>query len=251
MTAAKKKVTKKTASKKSSAKQSREVKDKGSSELMVSAPVFNYLNLIIEGTAPYCQKKFASRDIEKIRKQQEAGSTAKSKKARDPKNFEQSYEGSKHISQEGWLGIPAGAFRTAMIDACRAAGIVMTRAKLAVFVEPDGYDAESLDPLVRITKGEPKMVVSTVRNTDGSTDLRPRPVWDPGWQARVTLKYDADMIAADNVVNLLLRAGMQVGIGEGRHYSRKCNGCGWGTFTVLNQDAVEQVHERYEVEAVS
>ena len=35
------------------------------------------------------------------------------------------------------------------------------------------------------------------------------------------------------VRNLLVRAGVQVGIGEGRPYSKKSYGMGWGTFEVV------------------
>ena len=72
-----------------------------------------------------------------------------------------------------------------------------------------------------------------VRNDDGSADVRCRPMWDPGWTATVRLRFDADQIDAASVVNLLDRAGAQVGIGEGRNDSRRSAGLGWGSFEVV------------------
>jgi hypothetical protein len=119
-----------------------------------------------------------------------------------------------------------------MIDACRTAGLVMTRAKMAVFIVQDGVGAEDGSPLVRLIAGEPEQTAMRVRNDNGSTDIRVRPMWRE-WAADVTLEFDADMITGDSVVNLLERAGRQVGIGEGRPFSKASVGQGWGTFTVV------------------
>ena len=40
------------------------------------------------------------------------------------------------------------------------------------------------------------------------------------------------MISLEDVVNLMVRVGLQVGIGEGRPSSKKSNGIGWGLFDV-------------------
>ena len=119
-----------------------------------------------------------------------------------------------------------------MIDACRTAGLVMTRAKMSVFVLADGFDADDGTPLVRLIAGDPERTEMLVRNDDGSADIRIRPMWRE-WAADVTLEFDADMITPDSVVNLLDRAGRQVGIGEGRPFSKNSVGQGWGTFSVV------------------
>ena len=87
------------------------------------------------------------------------------------------------LGKEGWDGIPATAFRNAMVSACRVAGFPMTRAKLSVFIEAAGYDRETFDPLVRITKGSPRYHEAPVRNSTGVVDLRARPLWEDGWEA--------------------------------------------------------------------
>jgi hypothetical protein len=103
---------------------------------------------------------------------------------------------------------------------------------MSVFVVADGYDEEG-NGLVKITKGQPHMDVRAGRNANGGTDLRARPMWQEGWRARLTIRWDADQFTASDVVNLLARAGLQVGVGEGRPDSKMSAGCGWGQFTVL------------------
>lgn len=164
---------------------------------------------------------------------QAAGSTAKKGAKRDAKNFDACYRGAMHVSTEKWHGIPASSFRCAMVSACRLVGFKMTIAKLSVFVVADGYDSIDQQGLIRITKGKPRRVDSYVKNETGVADIRPRPHWDPGWEAQVKIQFDADQFTTQDVLNLLMRVGMQVGIGAGRPDSSKSTGMGWGTFEIV------------------
>ena len=203
--------------------------------LVIAAPNLKNMIIHIQGTAPYVQNRFSQKAMQEMKAKQEAGSTAKKNIKRQPKNFNEMYENAKHVSQEGWYGIPAPAFRNAMISACRVAGFVMTKAKLSVFIVPDGLDGIDMTPLVKITKGKPKYFESTVRLESGVIDIRARPMWDPGWEAKVTVRYDADQFTETDVVNLMLRVGLQVGIGEGRPDSKKSCGQGWGLFEIIGK----------------
>jgi hypothetical protein len=111
----------------------------------------------------------------------------------------------------------------------------MTRAKLSLFIEADGYDAGDQTPLVRITKGKPKYSEHFVRNETKVADIRPRPMWREGWEAQVRVRYDGDQLTTTDVLNLLARVGLQVGIGEGRPDSPRSCGMGWGLFEIINQ----------------
>lgn len=197
----------------------------------ITPPNFQHAVLKIIGTAPYVQNKFSTKTRNELKEKHQAGSTAKKGKKREAKDFQRCYEEALHKAKEGWFGMPAPAFRNAMISACRIAGFAMTRAKLSIFVEADGFDFEDGTPLVRITKGEPRYSEMTVRNETGVVDIRPRPMWDE-WEAILRIRYDADQFTLTDIVNLLHRAGIQVGIGEGRPDSKKSNGMGWGTFRV-------------------
>lgn len=203
-------------------------------QVVIAPPKFGHASFRIRGTAPYVQHKFSAKARNQMKEAQIAGSTAKKGKKREPKNFEEEYEQAKHLTKEGWCGIPAPAFRAALISACRLVGFQMTKAKLSVFVQADGFDNDDQTPLVKITKGEPEYFESTVRLETGVADIRPRPLWKPGWEAILTVTYDEDQFTLTDVSNLLMRAGMQVGVGEGRPDSKKSTGMGWGTFEVLS-----------------
>lgn len=207
-------------------------KNTGSERIEVKAPNFKIAEFEIVGSAPYVQNKFSARAAQAIHVQQEAGSTAKKGKKREPKDFQRSFQEAIHRSPDGWCGIPATAFRRALISACRTVGFQMTKAKLSLFVLADGHDKDDESPLVKILKGEPEYFESTVRLPDGTLDLRARPKWAPGWEARVRIRFDADMFTLQDVANLLCRAGIQVGVGEGRPDSSNSSGMGWGTFDI-------------------
>lgn len=199
----------------------------------INAPQFKTLVLEIVGTTPYCQNRFSKEAMDKMIKKHEAGSTERGKKVRDKKDFDRLCEAAIHRSRTGWAGIPASAFRNAMISACRIVGFKMTHAKLAVFVEADGFDVVDSVPLVKITKGKPERQDHMTRNATGVVDIRPRPFWKEGWRAILRIRYDSDMLTATDIANLLMRVGTQVGIGEGRPDSKDSAGMGWGLFTLI------------------
>jgi hypothetical protein len=196
--------------------------------ITISRPKFEAIALRLEGTAPYMQARFSKKA--EMMKKMELGNLAKKGTKKEPRDFERDFREAQHLSEEGWIGIPATAFRNACIDACRMVGFQMTRARMSIFIEADGLDAEDGSPLVRID-GEPEMSTMTTRNATGVVDVRARPMWRR-WSVDVVVNYDADQFNANDVVNLMARAGQQVGIGEGRPFSRQSNGLGFGTFRI-------------------
>jgi hypothetical protein len=199
-------------------------------EVVIQSPRFASAQFRIVGITPYCQARFSQKAMQAIREQHEAGQRARKGKSREPRNFEEDYKQAMHVSSEGWVGIPASAFRNALISACRLVGYRMTLAKLSLFVAPDGLDAVDGTPLVKI-EGEPEMSVMPVRNATGVLDLRARPMWRQ-WAANVTISWDESQFSLADVTNLLARVGLQVGIGEGRPDSRESHGLGWGLFEI-------------------
>lgn len=191
---------------------------------------FGQIQVKIVGIAPYMQARFSQKAMNKIKATHEAGSQAKSKKVREARDFEADYEASKHRFEDGTCGIPAGAFRQACISACRTANFKMTLAKLSIFIEADGLDVVDGTPLIRI-HGEPEMSILPVRNATGVMDLRSRAMWKK-WHAILRIRFDMDQFSPTDIVNLLTRAGIQVGIGEGRPDSRESAGMGLGIFHV-------------------
>jgi len=201
----------------------------------ISPPNFKEAVFTIVGTAPYVQNKFSKKVRDQIHETQASGSTARKGKKREPKDFQRCYEEAIHrAGAEGWIGIPASGLRRALISACRIVNFHMTRGKLALFVLADDFDTDDGSPLVRIV-GEPQYSELGVRNESGVVDLRARPMWKPGWRATVRIRFDADMFTVTDVANLLMRAGQQVGIGEGRPDSPNSCGMGWGTFEIADR----------------
>lgn len=200
--------------------------------VVIQPPDFRLLELKIEGTSPLVINRFSSKAMEQMRATQEAGSAAKSKKTREPKDFTALFENAKHVSEDNWEGIHAAAFRNGAISACRACGFKMTHAKLAFSVYADGYDRVDGAPLVRLTHGEAEQYVAPTRNATGVVDLRCRPMYRR-WGAKLRIRYDAGMLTAADVTNLIMRVGLQVGIGEGRPDSKNSAGLGFGLYELV------------------
>lgn len=206
------------------------IKEIKEARLAITAPNFQIAEFTVRGTSPYVQNRFPNKARQQIHDTQVSGPQAKGKKKRQPKDFDQCYKEAMHVSEEGWPGIPATAFRNAMIAACRVTDLKMTNTKLIISIEADGYESDAT-PLVKFASGEPVYHETYAQPESGGVDLRARPMWRE-WSAKVRIRFDADHMSLQDLAHLLLRAGMQVGIGEGRAFSKNSNGLGWGFFTV-------------------
>ncbi len=209
-------------------------KDTGKTQITIKKLREKVVPFVIRGTAPYVQGKFSATAAAAMKASQESGGQSRSKKKRDPKDFDALYEACMHKSSDGWVGMPASAFRSAMIRACKGAGFVMADAKCSIFVVADGYDAEDGTPLIKI-RGTPRKFEAPVKNANGGCDIRVRAMFDT-WSATVRVRFDEDQFSAESVAALLYRAGVQVGIGHGRPFSSDSNGCGWGTWELSGGD---------------
>lgn len=153
------------------------------------------------------------------------------RKKRVARDFQAEFLDAQHISTEGWIGIHAMAIKHGMVAVCTISDFFKTRAKMLLFVEPDGYSQYAL-PLFRMTKGKPRLHEDVGRTRTGGMQTTIRAMFDPGWEATVRIKYDADALTLNDVANLLNRAGQQCGIGDGRPSSRESVGCGWGRYKI-------------------
>ena len=195
----------------------------------ITAPNFQTVQMHLVGTAPLLQLRFAAK-ADMLARQQE-GASSKSKRQHKPKDIQKLFRDAQHVSAQGWNGIPCAAFRNAMISACRLVGYKMTLAKMALFLESDGLSRDDDIPLVRLTKGTPKLHSAPARNATGVVDIRIRAMFKD-WECRPRVRFDADLFKVQDVINLLYRAGQQVGVGEGRPDSRESAGMGYGLFKV-------------------
>jgi len=203
----------------------------------INAPNFKRIPILIENIEPYVQNRFPEISINEMMDKMKKGDVdGEGRKKRAPKDFNLYYRQSLHITKQGWYGIPAAGIRTGLIDACRVLNLKMRFMQLAFFVEADGFDMNTGQPLVKIIKGEPEMFTCPAANANGSTDIRARGRFMPGAQALVRLCYDADMVDdVQTAVNLMANCCMRIGFGAGRPFSQKSRGCGWGRFKIVNQ----------------
>jgi hypothetical protein len=197
----------------------------------ISPPNFHRIQLRLIGTAPYVQARFSAKSMQAMMAKHAAGSTAKKGGKKEPRDFDEDFRQAQHISEDGWVGVPAAAIRNACIDVCRMVGFKMTHARMSVFCEADGIDVVDGAPLVMLDAPPPERLDMATRNATGVADIRVRPMWRK-WALNIVLRFDADQFTSNDVVNLISRAGEQVGIGEGRPFSKSSNGLGYGTFEV-------------------
>lgn len=197
--------------------------------VQIKAPNLQVASFKIVGTAPLVIHRFSAKTKEQMKQKMEEGKSASSKKVREPKSTDTTYEEARYTSLEGWDGFHAASIRNAMISACRLVSFKMTLAKLSIFVIQDGWDAtEPQIPLIRIY-GEPTKQEDMARVETGQPYVTVRAAYH-NWSAIVNIRYDSDQFSQTDVANLLMRVGMQVGIGEGRPDSKHSAGMGWGTF---------------------
>lgn len=201
--------------------------------VQIAAPKIKTAEFKLIGETPLVQLRFSEKAMNAMKTKMQAGSQAKAKKVREARDFDDDFKQSMHVSTDGWVGVPAGAFRAGMISACRLVGFKMTLAKLSVFVESDGIDKVDGVPLVKI-EGTPEPNIMAVRNATGVADLRCRAMFKE-WSIKLRVTFDEDQFSLNDISNLLMRVGKQVGIGEGRPDSRQSAGLGWGTFRLADK----------------
>lgn len=207
-------------------------------EVVITPPNFPVVKFRIRGTADYGQNRWTEKALRQMMETQMSGQRRKKGSAREARDFDAEYESRLYRTADGHYGIPAILFRNAMISACRIVGFKMTHAKLCIFIEADGKDQRDGTPLVFI-HGEPVKKIHAVRNATGVADLRARPFFEEWW-ADLRVKFDGDLFNPQDIANLLQRAGIQCGIGEGRPDSKESAGMGWGTFTIEASDEKEE-----------
>ena len=207
------------------------VKNEVKKTVTISAPKIKTATFEIVGIAPLVIHRFSAKTKNEMKLKMETGKAASSKKNREAKDTDDIYQESRYISKDGWDGFHAGAIRAALISACRLVGFKMTLAKLSIFVEADGWDAQEPQiPLIRIY-GKPQKQEDMARVETGQPYVTVRAAFYD-WSAKVKIRFDADQFTIDDIYNLLYRVGSQVGIGEGRPDSKKSCGMGWGLFDV-------------------
>jgi hypothetical protein len=132
------------------------------------------------------------------------------KKAKGPqqaKDPESDYENSFYRLPDGTPAFPSIAFKSAAVSAAGrfAEGMKMTEVRGSFHIPGE---------LIAIS-GEPNMREDMVRVGMGTADIRYRPEFKK-WRVSLPLRYNADAISLEQIVNLFNQAGFGVGVGEWR-----------------------------------
>jgi hypothetical protein len=198
-------------------------------QAVISAPKFGRATFELVGSEVLVIHRFSAKTKAQMKQKMELGNAGGNRKNREAKATDDLYNEARYVSAEGWDGFHAGALRAALISACRLVGFKMTLAKLSIFVEADGHDAQEPQiPLIRIY-GKSVKQEDMARVETGQPYVTVRAAYH-GWIARPVIRWDTNQFTLEDVANLLTRVGLQVGLGEGRPDSKNSAGMGWGLF---------------------
>ena len=183
----------------------------------------------IVGVTPLIPHKWSEKALRMMR---EAQSGQKLKQKREPKDPKADAEAATYWLADGRPGMPATAFKAAMVEGCRFfEAPSMTEAKRMLFVVGEGQ--EQLIPI----EGEKALREDTPRNATGVADLRYRYSFFP-WSALISIRFPIKILTAESVI-ALLDAGGRSGVGDWRPGSPKSHTGTFGQFRV-NDEAGEE-----------
>lgn len=205
--------------------------DRPAGTVVIQAPKVQWIKVPIVGMTPLITHAWS----EKAKNQMRDAQMKKAKGPREAKNPEEEYQAAFYVADDGWYGVPAAGFKAACVGACRfVEGLPMTHARRLLFIEGDGRSTRQNNvELVRI-EGKPHRREDFVRLDNGSADIRYRPEF-PQWSAVLTVRFDAQVISQDQVVNLIERAGYSEGVCEWRPSSPNADTGTFGTWRVKRQ----------------
>ncbi len=170
----------------------------------------------IRGDSELICHRFSPEKQEQMLDKQKGTPKGSGREKRDP---EADYKGTLYAHPDGH-GFPASAIKRACVEACTSLGKTMTKvqSRQAFFVVGD---------MLLIEGSEPYMRQDVVRNASGVADLRFRAAFKE-WSIRFQIRYNANVLTSDQLLNLINVAGFAVGIGDWRP---ECDG-NFGQFHV-------------------
>lgn len=176
------------------------------------------INVTIIGLSPYVGTNFSDETKKELAAKQAGKTKTKPRKGRD---IEGEVYGRRHIENNVDC-IPAAAFRAALIDVAKdksldgVSGAEIQRCVMAIQAAQKGFD--DFIPILNLENdlyGDPKVFESVVKIGRQKTHVAYRPSY-PGWRAQFRIIYVSDRLSAQDVLNLLSRAGQMIGVGDTR-----------------------------------
>lgn len=185
----------------------------------------------ITGVTPVIPHKWSEKALRMMR---EAQSGNKARKKHDPKVPEDEAEGATYRLPDGRPGMPATAFKAAIVDSVRFfRGITMVQAKQSFFVEGEGPDQ-----LVAI-EGPFYIREDTPRNANGVADLRYRYCYWP-WSTVLPITFMPSVVDLQSVLALVNAAG-HAGVGDWRPSAPKSKTGTFGRFEVAADAEIKRI----------
>jgi hypothetical protein len=178
----------------------------------IPAPNFREILVTVKGRTPgLLTDRYGERTREVIKHREAHPNQKQEKVARDP---EAEFRGALYVvadanGKRARYGIPAAAFHKAMISAGgRFAGLKNMGPTLAgaITVEADLIELRASEPVMR---EDPR----SIKGQRSSLIYR---AWFHEWEADLPIRFDADLFTEAQVLNLIARAGEQVGVGNWR-----------------------------------
>jgi len=143
---------------------------------------------------------------EKAKKAMREKQTKRATLAKEARNPEEEFKDSLYEHPDGGYGFPAVAFKSAAVSACsHVSDITKVEARGAFHIDEE---------LVKI-EGSPVMREDMVRIAMGTATLRYRGEFKT-WKARIVIRYNANVLSPEQIINLFDTAGFAIGVGEWR-----------------------------------
>ena len=183
--------------------------------ISIPAPNIQLLRIKIKGTTPLIFHKWSEK-AKKMIKDKEGGKAHKGREIRDPKK---EYEESFYYNKDKQICITCDAIKQSLVGACRSInGLPMTIVRGAVFIVGD------TENLIKVDYKKKEMREDMVRVGNGSADIRYRGQLTD-WNIQLLIKYNADVLTAEQVTNLVQIAGFSQGLLEWRPERGGSFGC--------------------------
>lgn len=179
----------------------------------------------IIGTAPLITNRWS----EKARQMMLDKQTTSVRSKKPPKDPVELFEAAKYTLPDGRCGMPASAFKAAIVHAARlVAGITQVQLKQTIRVLGELDDRG--EQIVPITYDQVIMREDTPRNASGVADLRYRPQYN-GWRAVLPVQIIEGQVDEGSLLALVDAAGVG-GVGEMRPTAPKSATGQYGTFEI-------------------
>ena len=180
------------------------------------------LNLTLVGDSPLISHKWSDK-AKKLMLDKQMKKAKIAREAKDPwEDFLESLywvsERPKKVTEKdlkaGRFGFPAVGFKSSAVDACsHVDGVTKVEARGAFHIIGDMIEIQ----------GTPSIREDMVRIGMGTADLRYRGEFKE-WKASLHIRYNANVLSAEQVVNLFNTAGFAIGVGEWRPARDGSNG---------------------------